>query len=259
MKRRILPAVAALATLAPVVACTAAHDDESAVGAVSSPLVVCSSSPPSGAWVCGQNRTIECASPNGTSPGPLYVVPIAIGDAGPPACNGATFMETPNGPLPLGTSTVVVRQTSDAGVVQACTSMVTVRDTMPPMAHAKDATLWPPNHSMHAVAITDCVEATDICDDHVMVHFTYVTSDEPVDAMGDGHSAPDVVANGCDSVELRSERQGGGDGRVYRLGWRAEDHSGNVTTGECRVMVPHDQSGTAAVDSGEAYRVTVCP
>jgi hypothetical protein len=161
--------------------------------------------------------------------------------------------------LPLGTSPVVVQQTSNAGVVEACESVVTVRDTTPPTAQTKETTLWPPNHAMHAVSIADCVDVSDTCDAHVTVRFTYVTSDEKVDATGDGHSSPDVVASGCDAVEVRSERQGGGDGRVYRLGWRAEDHSGNAATGECRVMVPHDTSGAAAIDSGEAYRVAICP
>lgn len=65
---------------------------------------------------------------------------------------------------------------------------------------------------------------------------------------------------------LRSDglpRSGGGDGRVYTLGWRAEDAAGNHVEGTCRVVVPHDQSGGGATDSGEDHRVEVpagnCP
>ncbi|MGB5524786.1 MAG: hypothetical protein WBM96_19605, partial [Polyangiales bacterium] len=56
-----------------------------------------------------------------------------------------------------------------------------------------------------------------------------------------------------DRVQLRSERQGGGNGRTYRLGWTAVDDAGNVTIeGECVVRVPHDQSGKDVEDTDEA-------
>jgi hypothetical protein len=60
-------------------------------------------------------------------------------------------------------------------------------------------------------------------------------------------------------VQLRSERQGGSNGRVYTLGWTAVDDSGNETDGECVVSVPHDQGGEEAVDDGPAYEVTLDP
>jgi hypothetical protein len=55
-------------------------------------------------------------------------------------------------------------------------------------------------------------------------------------------------------VQLRAERQGGGNGRTYKLGWTAVDESGNPTEGVhvCVVTVPHDQSGKDVEDNDDA-------
>ena len=39
------------------------------------------------------------------------------------------------------------------------------------------------------------------------------------------------------------------------IGFELSDHEGNISEGECRVSVPHEQSGSAAVDDGAAYVV----
>jgi len=79
-----------------------------------------------------------------------------------------------------------------------------------------------------------------------------------VNDTGDGNTEPDIIL-GCDEVQLRSERRGPSNGRVYRLGWRAADDAGNETEGECVVTVPHDQSGREAIDDGPAYQLTLTP
>jgi len=55
-------------------------------------------------------------------------------------------------------------------------------------------------------------------------------------------------------VQLRAERQGGGDGRVYTITFSVTDHSGNSTTTTAKVYVPKT-TGQAAVDSGVKYTV----
>ena len=57
---------------------------------------------------------------------------------------------------------------------------------------------------------------------------------------------------GTDDVQfqLRSERQGGGDGRKYTIVYTATDCSGNSTTEAVCVTVPHDQGGGALAVSG---------
>ncbi|MBW1907032.1 MAG: hypothetical protein JRJ24_17370, partial [Deltaproteobacteria bacterium] len=80
------------------------------------------------------------------------------------------------------------------------------------------------------------------------------SSDEPVNDKGDGNTEPDIILS-CDSVELRAERQGGSDGRVYSLEYRAVDDDGNETSGTCTVVVPHDQSGDEAIAQEPAYTI----
>jgi endo-1,4-beta-xylanase len=72
-----------------------------------------------------------------------------------------------------------------------------------------------------------------------------ITSSEPDDASGDGHTTGDIqgAALGGDdrTFQLRSERQGGGSGRIYTITEAAADHSGNATTAQATVKVPHDR------------------
>jgi hypothetical protein len=98
--------------------------------------------------------------------------------------------------------------------------------------------LWPPNHEMVPVAIS--VVASDACSG-VTSSIVGVTSDEPVDGRGDGHTSPDWIVTGPLTLLVRSERSGLGDGRVYTITVRASDASGNETTGATTVTVPHDQ------------------
>jgi hypothetical protein len=65
-----------------------------------------------------------------------------------------------------------------------------------------------------------------------------------------------VIAGDCKSVELRSERAGTKNGRVYSVTLRVADSAGNVTRAVFKVSVPLNQSGAQAVDSGPALTVT---
>jgi hypothetical protein len=58
-----------------------------------------------------------------------------------------------------------------------------------------------------------------------------------------------VIVDG-QAVQLRAERDGSGDGRVYTIFADVTDDDGNTTEVACKVQVPHDQSGAPAVDSG---------
>jgi hypothetical protein len=61
-------------------------------------------------------------------------------------------------------------------------------------------------------------------------------------------------------VQLRAERDGGGDGRVYTITFRVRDTAGNTGFATAQVIVPHDQGHPNAVDSGVAYTViSGCP
>jgi hypothetical protein len=127
-----------------------------------------------------------------------------------------------------------------------------------PVITSDGLTLWPPNHKLHELGVADCATAVDACGEELNGEFLWGSSDEPINDIGDGNHEPDILFSpDCESVALRSERQGPRDGRVYKLGVRFIDAAGNQTDGECTVVVDHDQRGVVASDSGEAYRITL--
>lgn len=116
------------------------------------------------------------------------------------------------------------------------------------------ATLWPPNHKMQSVTIEG---VTDPDGDEVTVTITSIFQDEPTNGLGDGDQSPDGAGVGTSTAEVRSERSGTGDGRVYHIMFTADDGAGGSCTGEVLVTVPHDKSGAAAVDQGALFDSTV--
>ncbi len=114
-------------------------------------------------------------------------------------------------------------------------------------------TLWPPNHRLVDVGVQGVVDASGA---PVTVTVTGVTQDEPVNALGDGNTAPDAVLAGP-VAGLRAERSGLGDGRVYHLAFTAAAGARSCQ-GTVTVCVPHDQGqGAACVDQGPLFDSTV--
>lgn len=130
------------------------------------------------------------------------------------------------------------------------TSEVEVIDTTPPeiTVALNRQFLWPPNHKM--VDITAAVEVTDNCPNPSFV-LTSITSNEPPNDNGDGNFEPDW--SGADfgtpdvAFQLRSERMGPRNGRVYTITYTASDNCGNSDVAVVEVRVQHDQSGNAVV------------
>ncbi len=125
-------------------------------------------------------------------------------------------------------------------------------------------TLWPPNHQYESIAVTDFVaSASDDCDPSVNVNSVYIvkiTSDEPENGGGDGNTLNDIVIGAsCKTAQLRAERAGNADGRVYNITFKASDSAGNFTTATTSVTV-RKSPNKPAVDSGTQYTVnSVCP
>jgi hypothetical protein len=110
--------------------------------------------------------------------------------------------------------------------------------------------LWPANHKFQTVALSG---ATDPDGDTVTLTVTGVTQDEPVNGLGDGDTAPDarLVAGHSEQVDLRAERSGNGDGRVYRITFGGSDGRGGTCAATRNVVVVRDQGrGSTAIDSG---------
>jgi hypothetical protein len=146
---------------------------------------------------------------------------------------------------PLGTTVVTFTATDDSGNSATCTTTVTVVDTTPPniSVTVSPDMLWPPNHKM--VDIVATVTVSDICDAAPTVVLTNVTSDEPDDAKGngDGKTVDDIQADiGTADYEfqLRAERCGTEDGRIYTITYTVTDASGNSADAIATVEVPHD-------------------
>jgi uncharacterized repeat protein (TIGR01451 family) len=148
-----------------------------------------------------------------------------LNDAGGEAASGAV---TPTGP----TAKITVAPASH---------------NQPPSCHGVSATptaLWPADGELQLVTLAD---ATDPDGDSVTLSVTTVTQDEPV-----GHADDASLGLESNQVWLRAWRDEHGDGRVYRIGYVAEDAKGGSCTGTVYVTVPLHH-GSDAVDSGDVY------
>lgn len=186
------------------------------------------------------------------------------------SCQGSlstTRTGVPSGNIfPGGTTTITYSATDASGNTGTATQTVTVIDNTVPTLTTNGQTLsmWPPNHKYQTFQVTQFVTgASDNCDPTIGVSSVViekVTSDEAENSGGDGNTLNDIViAANCKSLQLRSERDGGGNGRVYTITFRVRDASGNTTRATAKVVVPPNNNGTA-VDSGVLYTVTsACP
>ncbi|HWN10344.1 MAG TPA: HYR domain-containing protein [Pyrinomonadaceae bacterium] len=170
-----------------------------------------------------------------------------------------------NAPYPQGTTTITWTATDDSGNSSSCTQTVTVTDNQNPtiVLNGQTPILWPPNHNYHTFQVTDFVSSvTDNCGGISVgnVVITQVTSDESENGNGDGNTNNDIViAANCKSLQLRAERQGSGNGRVYTILFSVKDGAGNTSTATAKVLVPKNANQTP-VDSGPQYTVTGnCP
>ncbi len=166
--------------------------------------------------------------------------------------------------FPKGNTTVTVTASNGTLPNATCSFTLTVEDNQPPVINTiaqPIVLLWSPNHKYQNVKASQFVTSvTDNCGSIPVnsVVITKVTSDEPDDIPGkaDGNTTQDIkIAANCTSVDLRSERIEGGDGRVYTIYLQVMDSKGNIGTASAKAIVPPSQSGTTAVDNGPAYTV----
>ncbi|UCH24380.1 MAG: hypothetical protein JSV66_10520, partial [Trueperaceae bacterium] len=124
-------------------------------------------------------------------------------------------------------------------------------------ASASPSDLWPPNHKYVSV---DIQGVTDPEGDPIEITIDGIYQDEAVDAPGSGDTSPDAQGVGTGTAEVRAERAGKGNGRVYHIEFTATDSGGGSCSGEVLVSVPKNQGkGGAAVDDGALYDSTSIP
>jgi hypothetical protein len=165
-----------------------------------------------------------------------------------------------------GAHTVTVTTTGACG--SASQSATLNVNNGPPTITVANSTIsvWPPNHQYQNFTLADFgVSASSSCDGDLTnsVKIVSVTSDELDDNPGgaDGSTINDIVIAGdCKSVQLRRERDGGADGRVYIVTFMVTDSVGHTSSATAQVIVPLNQSNGGAVNSGVQNTVNgTCP
>lgn len=202
---------------------------------------------------------VECHS--------TFVDPGATANDG---CAGS-FPATPSGSVDTDTPGVyfITYNASDpsGNAATPVVRTVTVVDTTAPTIVLNGVTpsMWPPNHKYQTFSVADFVSSvSDGCDSSVGIDdvvITSVTSDELENSGGDGSTLNDIlIAMDCKSVQLRAERAGGGDGRVYTINFIVRDAENNFSVASAKVFVPKSQGSGPPVDSGPHYVVNgTCP
>src|SRR5215212_4661914 len=187
---------------------------------------------------------------------------------GNPVGGNSPNVTIPTGALSPGNHTVAVTTTGTCGSATQ-TAILAVNNGTPVITlSSTSATMWPPNHAYQTFNVTDFVaSASSSYDTSVDINdvvIQKVSSDELEEnpAGADGNTLNDIViAANCKSVQLRRERDGNLNGRVYTITFKVTDSFGNSTTATVKVSVPISNNGTA-VDNGAAAGYTVnslCP
>lgn len=167
--------------------------------------------------------------------------------------------------FPNGETTLVTFTATDQSFnADSCSRSVTIEDTTAPVVtdplEVSPSVLWPVNHKLVPIDV-NVVTFEDTCDPDPAI-FCSVESNEPPDDLGDGTTAFDIVFNGepiftqgtgpilIDSaggagtfdLELRAERSGLGDARIYTIECFAVDGDGNQSLSSvAAVEVPHSR------------------
>jgi hypothetical protein len=126
-------------------------------------------------------------------------------------------------------------------------------------AVASVSTLWPPNHTFVPINI---VGVTTSDESPASITIDSISQDEPVQASGtgSGNTCPDGKGVETDTAQVRAERAGKGNGRVYHIAFTATADDGETCTEVVQVCVPHDQGkGKICIDDEPLYDSTECP
>jgi M6 family metalloprotease-like protein len=188
---------------------------------------------------CPSDRTIECDEPTD----PSHTGDAAADDVCETNAPEITFDDTitPGACPQEYTITRTWRAADSCGNSRSCTQTIEVVDTTPPAIDSIAAApnkLWAPSHKM--VTVTVNVAASDNCGTPVCT-ITSVTSNEDENGLGDGNTSPDWKITGDLTLELRAERSGKENSRIYTINGTCSDECGNSSSGTVDVIVPHDK------------------
>ncbi len=183
-------------------------------------------------WSCTMdtlNLTCQRSSVGSFEIAPPLLVSV-VPSGGDLSIDGTVFVDGDvNGANDSATATVVVESVDPLD----CNSAV-----------ASSTELWPPNHVFVGIDVEGL-------DPGVVPTVTSVRQDEPVEGTGDGNTSPDAELHPDGSASVRRERSGGGDGRVYHLGFSATDGE-RTCEGVVTVCIPHSKK-SGCVDGGPLF------
>jgi subtilisin-like proprotein convertase family protein len=184
--------------------------------------------------MCPANVAVPSA-PNQAGAVVTFPLPALTGNCGVVATAPASGSFFPLGPtLVTGTAT-----RADASTT-SCDFTVTVNDAQPPAISGltvNPSVITSNNHKM--VDVTVSYTSTDNSGNASVCSIT-VTSNEPVNDVGDGNTAPDWEIIDEHHIRLRAERSGNLNDRVYTITVTCVDGAGNATSASTSVVVPHN-------------------
>jgi len=150
-----------------------------------------------------------------------------------------------NAPYPVGTTTIAWTATDAHGNTSATAAIqtITVNDTQLPSVTPISVTaalLWPPNHDLINVGLSGG-NFSDNCPGTTRQIMIFGNEDDETD-LGDGNFSPDARNIDIGLLRLRSERIGGGTGRIYLIVVKVTDAAGNSSVTCATVVVPRSNS-----------------
>jgi hypothetical protein len=153
----------------------------------------------------------------------------------------AVTCDPPSGSMfPMGSTTVQCWATDSHGNTAFGSFEVTVTgDTTPPhiaSIRATPSVIEKADHKLVPARVV--VDAVDASDPQPRCTIFDVTANEPIDGPGSGNTDFDWRILGELELELRAERSGQGNGRIYTIHVSCTDASGNAATASVDVTVP---------------------
>ncbi|MGD2177972.1 MAG: hypothetical protein PVG71_09140, partial [Anaerolineae bacterium] len=106
------------------------------------------------------------------------------------------------------------------------------------------ATLWPPDHKFVAISVLGVRHPPGhpTAGHPIAITVDSIFQDEPLHSPGSGSTSPDGRGVGTATAQVRAERDGGGNGRVYHIDFTATDGHGGTCSGAVLVGVPQSES-----------------
>jgi membrane-bound inhibitor of C-type lysozyme len=150
------------------------------------------------------------------------------------------------------TLTRTYKATDSHGNTATCSQVITVNDIVPPRItdfSLSRESLFPPNHTMQDITLN--YQVFDNCVSSPLLTVR-VSSNEPVNGTGDGDTDPDWLVIDPHHVQLRAERSGIGNGRIYTITVTADDGCNPAVSVTKQVFVAHNITGP---QTGNPFRI----